>query len=321
MVKKIFKWTGILVLSAIIVLLIVVQFLHKRTFDAPYPDITASSDSATIARGKYLVYGAAHCADCHSPQGTEAEVDAGNVVPLSGGRVFSIPPGELYTPNLTPDPTGIGNLKDQEIARALRYGVSSKGTALFDFMPFHNTSDEDLRAIISYLRSTEPVKNIVPENNYSLLGKVLKSFVIGPVGPSQEITRDMKPDSSIEYGKYLAVSVANCRGCHTDRDLKTGAFVGKEYAGGFEVESQVDKNYLFYSPNITPHPSTGKMFGWTEEQFIARFRKGKVHPESPMPWGPFSRLDEMELKAIYRFLQTIEPVDKTIAMTFRKKEG
>jgi mono/diheme cytochrome c family protein len=320
MTKKIFKWTGLVLLAIVLSLLVTVQFLHTKKFNAPYPNIAASTDSAVIARGKYLVYGAAHCADCHSPEGTEKSVDAGKEVPLSGGRVFSIPPGDLYTPNLTPDASGIGKLQDKEIARSLRYGIRHDGTVLFDFMPFHNTSVEDLRAIISYLRSAQPVKNEVPKNEYSLLGKFLLSFVIKPVGPSMEIPAAIQPDSSIEYGKYLAYSVANCRGCHTDRDLKTGAFIGQEFAGGFELESQVDKNYLFYSPNITPHPKNGKMFGWTEEQFIDRFRKGKVYPQSPMPWGPFSRLDEKELKALYRYLQTVAPMEREVPNTYITKE-
>jgi hypothetical protein len=44
------------------------------------------------------------------------------------------------------------------IARSLRYGVARDGRALFDFMPFHNLSDEDLTAVISFLRSQQPVK-------------------------------------------------------------------------------------------------------------------------------------------------------------------
>jgi len=35
-----------------------------------------------------------------------------------------------------------------------------------------------------------------------------------------------EPDSTAAYGKYLAESVANCRGCHTNRDMMTGAYIG-----------------------------------------------------------------------------------------------
>jgi mono/diheme cytochrome c family protein len=316
MVKKIVKGTGVILLVLTLALLSFVALRQNRTFNAPYPAINATTDSAVIARGKYLVYGAAHCADCHSPVGMEEKVNAGETVPLSGGRAFVLPPVTLYVPNITPDPTGIGNWKDEVIARALRYGVGADGRALFDLMPFHNTSDEDLRAIISYLRSTPPVKNEVPKRTFTLLGRFINALALEPVGPSMKIPQSVSPDSSSAYGKYLAVSVANCRGCHTDRDLKTGAFIGKEYAGGFEIESPTDSKYTFYTPNISPDKHTGIMTSWTEEQFIRRFRQGKIIHQSPMPWGPFSRLDEQELKALYRFLQTIDPVEKKIEHTY-----
>lgn len=316
MLKKIFKWIGIIILLVIIGLVVTVSLRQNIVYSAPYPDIHASKDSAVIARGKYLVYGPAHCADCHSPMGMEASVNAGEEVPLSGGRIFKIPPGNIHVRNITPDVTGIGKYKDEEIARSLRYGVGVDGRALIDFMPFHNTSDDDLTAIISYLRTTKPVANVVPKNEYNLLGKILKAILIKPVGPTMDIPKSVKPDSTVEYGKYLATSVANCRGCHTERDLKTGAFVGKDYAGGFELESQVDPKYIFHTPNISPDKKTGHIYDWSEDIFLKRFRKGKLIAQSPMPWGPFGKMNDMEIKAIYRYLRTVEPVERNIEKVF-----
>ena len=278
--KKIFKWIGIILLLLIIVLVVSVAMRQNMKFDAPYPaGIHASKDSAVLARGKYLIYGPAHCADCHGPAGTEELVNKGQEVALSGGKVFDIPIGKFYPRNLTPDnETGIGKLTDEEIARSLRYGVGHDGRVLIDFMPFHNTSDEDLTAIISYLRSTEPVKNPIPANSYTMLGKVIKAFALKPTGPTGEVLKTIKQDSSIEYGKYLANSVANCRGCHTDRDLKTGAFVGKDFAGGFKMESMADKKYIFHTPNLTPDKNTGHITSWNEEVFPSSKRVSAVPP-------------------------------------------
>jgi len=312
MLKKIFKWIGIILIVLIVGLVSTIALRQNIKYDAPYPNIHASTDSAVIARGKYLVYGPAHCADCHGPAGTEVQVDKGEEVSLSGGKIFKIPIGTIHIRNITPDETGIGKLTDEEIARTLRYGVGYDGRALIDFMPFHNTSDDDLTAIISYLRTTEPVKNEIPNHEYNLLGTIIKALVIKPVGPNGEVAKSIKQDSSVEYGKYLATSVANCRGCHTERDLKTGAFVGPDFAGGFELESFVNKNYVFHTPNISPDQKTGHIYDWSEEMFISRFRKGKIIPESPMPWGPFGRMTDTELKAIYRFLKTITPVERKI---------
>jgi mono/diheme cytochrome c family protein len=311
MFKKIFKWAGIILLLLIIILALTVILKQNHKFNAPYPAIHASNDSAVLARGKYLVYGPAHCADCHGSLGSDDIVNKGGLVALPGGKVFELPIGKVYPKNITPDmETGIGNIPDSQIARSLRYGVGHDGRAMLDFMPFHNTSDEDLTAIISYLRTMEPVKNKVPDNSFNVLGKVMKAFVIRPTGPDDEVAKSVKQDSSVEYGKYLATYVANCRGCHTNRDLKSGAYIGPFFAGGFEMEG--DKNHIFHTPNISPDRKTGHIYNWTEEDFLNRFHKGKIYPQSPMPWGPFSHMSDMEIKAIYRFLQTIQPQENKV---------
>jgi mono/diheme cytochrome c family protein len=312
-IKKVFKWTGIILLLLIAGLSITVALRQNLKFDAPYPAITASKDSAVLARGKHLVYGPAHCADCHSPAGTDSLVNIGQLVELSGGKQFNLPIGTIYPPNITSDAeTGIGKFTDGELARAFRFGVGHTGNALFDFMPFHNACDDDLTAVISYLRTVRPVKKPTPPSSTNLLGKVIKAFVIKPVGPDGEPGKSVKEDSTAEYGKYLAMYVANCRGCHTDRDLKTGAYAGPFYAGGFAIESLVDDKYIFHTPNISPDKKTGHIYSWSEADFLQRFRKGKVYPQSPMPWGPFGQMSDLEIKAIYRFLQTVTPVDKKI---------
>jgi mono/diheme cytochrome c family protein len=127
-------------------------------------------------------------------------------------------------------------------------------------------------------------------------------------------------DSTVEYGRYLAHSVANCHGCHTDRSLATGEFLGEPFAGGLVFTPTPETGgFGFVTPNITPDPS-GKMEGWSEATFIARMRGGRIHQGSPMPWGPFSRMTDSDIKAIYRYLRTVEPVKKTIVKTMYKPE-
>jgi mono/diheme cytochrome c family protein len=123
-------------------------------------------------------------------------------------------------------------------------------------------------------------------------------------------------DTSANYGQYLANSVANCRGCHTNRDLMTGAFTGEDYSGGLVFEEPTDSGtYVLTTPNLTPD-ATGRLKGWTRQQFIDRFRKGTMIKQTHMPWGPFSRMSDDELKAIYEFLQTVKPVHNEIKETF-----
>ncbi len=317
MLKKILKWTGIIVLLLVIGITIYVSSRQNRTYDAPFPQVHISNDSATLAKGEYLVYGPAHCADCHGDQSKLDIINEGGKVPLTGGYVFKIPPGEFYVPNITPDPeTGIGNVPDSVLARSLRYGVRRDGTVLFDFMPFHNTSDEDLSAILSYIRYSEPVKHEVPPTQLNVLGKIVNAFMIEPVGPSGDVPKNITPDTSIEYGKYLAHSVANCAGCHTRRDLMTGAFIGEYFAGGFQMESILEPaKYACVTPNLTPDPETGVMAEWSEATFINRFKAGKLIKHSPMAWGPFKRMSDNDLKAIYRYLKTVKPVKNKVEKT------
>lgn len=301
--KKILKWTGIVLALLIVALSVTTAARQHLKYDAPYPDIKASTDTAVINRGRHLVYSSAHCINCHHQGNADSLIALGQEPALSGGVVFDLPVGKIYSKNITPDSvTGIGKFTDGEIARALRYGVHPDGTAVFDFMPFHNTSDEDLTAIISYLRSQKPVTNPVPDHKPNLLGYLVKAFMVKPVGPSGDVPKAVTPDTTATYGKYLAVNVAECNGCHTKRDI-SGAFIGEPFAGGNDIDG-------FITPNLTPD-SSGRIFKWTRQNFIERFRMGKLYPKSPMPWNSFKRMTDDELTAIYHYLHTVRPV-KTV---------
>lgn len=310
----------LIVLVVLITVLIVFIFMTwDKTYDAPYPNITASQDSTMIARGKYLAFGPAHCSTCHVPIDKIMEVENGLEIPLSGGWELNIPPGTFRAPNLTPDmETGIGKYSDGELARTLRHSVNPDHHAIFPFMPFQEISDEDLIAIISFLRSQKAVSHDVKKSELSFIGKAIYAFgLIKPVGPKNTPPISVAKDATIEYGSYIADKVANCRGCHTKRDLKTGAFIGTDYAGGMIFpQDDFTMGKIFVTPNITPDKETGVMTKWSEEMFVNRFQAGRIHEGTPMPWGAFSRIDEVELKALYRFLQSLDPVknrvDKTV---------
>ncbi len=301
--KKILKWMGIVLLMLIAVLSVVVAARQHVEFDAPYPGISTSKDSAVIARGRHLVFSIAHCADCHSTQNTDSLLALGIEPALSGGYKFELPIGNIYTRNITSDTaTGIGKLSDAELARTLYYGVGSDGRAIFDFMPFHNISETDMQAILSYLRTQKPVYNKVPDNEINLLGKVIKAFLLKPTGPKGEIPKTITPDTTATYGAYMVNSLGNCSGCHTKRDPMTGAYIGEHLAGGNEFD---EKGYKYVTPNISSD-SSGRLFSWTFENFKARFRLGKADKHSPMPWNSYKQMTDDELKAIFNYLKTIK---------------
>ncbi|MDZ7847195.1 MAG: hypothetical protein U5L96_10710 [Owenweeksia sp.] len=57
------------------------------------------------------------------------------------------------------------------------------------------------------------------------------------------------------------------------------------------------------------------MADWDFETFKMRMRKGRLHKNSPMPWGSFAQTDDTDLKALYEFFQSLEPVKNEIAQT------
>lgn len=310
-VLRILALLGLLIIG----LISFVSLKGNPNFESPTQHLVASKDSAIIARGRYLAYGPAHCASCHTPMDRKVDIDHGIEVPMSGGWELTIPPGTFRAANLTPDmETGIGNLTDDQLVRAMRYSINHKGKMMFPFMPFQEMSDEDVVALISYLRWQQPVKNEMKATEFSFLGKALIAFgATKPVFPITEPPASVKVDTSIEYGAYIANKVANCVGCHTEIDLKTGEQLGPKFAGGMVFPADAySEGYTFISPNITPDKETGSMAKMTEQDFIARFRKGRVFSGSQMPWGSFSRMNELELKAVYRYIQSLAPVNRKI---------
>jgi mono/diheme cytochrome c family protein len=307
MIRKILKWTGLVILFIVAGVSVATAFRQHLTYTAPYPGIKASADTAIIAKGRRLVLGPGHCVDCHSTvKNVDSLLGRGQEPALSGGLPFKLPFGTFYTRNLTPDSaTGIGGMTDGEIARVLRYSVKKNGEAVLPFMPFQNMSDDDLTAVISYLRSIKPVKNKIPDHEYNVMGQVIKAFLIEPTGPTEPVKAVVKPDTTIAYGRHLVMAVANCNECHTKRN-GIGQYVGEPLAGGIEFEEEGKATLI--SPNLTPHPS-GRIYGWSQQDFIKRFRMGKIIKHSHMPWESYGRMTDEELKAIYKYLKTVKPVD------------
>jgi mono/diheme cytochrome c family protein len=283
-------------------------------FDPPYPEIAASSDSSVIERGRYIVRNLAPCAACHAGPDHRTAYANGEDVPLTGGYVFDIPPGEFYSRNLTPDPeTGLGKVSDRAIARALRSGVGHDGRALLPFMEMQGLSDEDLQAVVSYLRTQQPVRSTVPPHHYNVLGKVVKATVLAkPLGPATPPPARAPRGATIENGRYLVESVSLCWSCHTERSQMSGELTGPRFGGTTGFTDADDPLHSWSPPNITSDPETGRLGKMSEEQFVARFRQGRTIPGSPMPWPSFSRIAEDDLRAIYRYLKSVPPVKREV---------
>ena len=322
MIKKILLAILIVIVIAIVSFFIYVQSSWDKTYEIAYPDLKTSSDSAIIAKGEYLVHGPAHCSNCHvSSWQAMINADSGIDEPLIGGVRFPLGPlGELSPANLTSDTeTGLGRYSDGEIFRMMRHAVKPDGTASMALMmPFWNMADEDLEAVVSYLRTLEPIKNEIEAPEWTFMGKMIRTMaptfkpIYNPNPPDK--APPMAP--TIERGEYISKYVANCVGCHTPRDMMTYEPIGPEYSGGMEFEPLptlheklgIDPNLWHRSPNITPHPESALSKFKNLKEWKDRFRIGRSIPISAMHWGPFSKMSDEDLEALWVYLHSLDPV-------------
>jgi len=119
--------------------------------------IVAPPRGDLVRYGAYLAGPLGHCIDCHTPwvQGIPDMQQVG-----AGGNPFKGPWGVTVSRNLTPHESGLKGWSDAEIARAIRTGRSRDGSALRPPMAFdwyRNIDDEDMSALIAYLRSLKPL--------------------------------------------------------------------------------------------------------------------------------------------------------------------
>lgn len=134
----------------------------------PVSGVSTPSRNDKVKYGEYLAT-IAHCNECHTPPGPNGGPRNYEKEMGAGGRVFfPLPKKPVRSANITPDKeTGIGGWSDAEIKRALTQGVSRNGRKLNTQMPypyFQHMTDEDLDAVVAYLRTMQPVSNRVAPN-------------------------------------------------------------------------------------------------------------------------------------------------------------
>jgi mono/diheme cytochrome c family protein len=263
---------------------------------------------------------------CHSVDDRKKPELVKGEPPFSGGLEFDMGPIAItWAANLTPDPeTGIGKRTDAELARTIRHGVLPDGSlSIFMRYSVGVLSDEDIVAILSYLRSRPPVKKEMKRGHWRLLGAAMSPMMtLGPrmtappagVQPSPEPS----PEPSLARGEYLADSVAFCVGCHSAFDMKTFENVGPKAGGGsVEPSHGDDKDMEFAPPNLTSDP-TGYTGRTDEDSFIKRLRGGRAVATSVMPWEAFSQMTESDARSIYRYLKSLPPVKNETGPVYRK---
>lgn len=313
--KKAMKIVGIV--FAVIILAALGGFIY---FNSVYPDVSPAasvkvkSTPEKIERGKYLANHVALCMDCHSTRNWN--YISGPITPGTegkGGDRFGKElglPGVVYARNITP--AALKDWTDGEIIRAITSGVSKHGNVLFPMMPYVNYNqmcEEDLHAIVSYLRTIKPIPNKIPDTEIDFP----VNYLIRTVPKNYTASKMPDKNNKMAYGKYM-ITIAGCADCHSQSD-KNGPIKGMEYAGGTEIKLPWG---TLRSANLTPDKETG-IGGWTKETFIARFKSfssdssrhmpaEKNGFNTIMPWTMYAGMSEEDLGAIYDYLHSLKPV-------------
>jgi mono/diheme cytochrome c family protein len=252
-----------------------------------------------LERGAYLVRHVAACGNCHTPMNADGPVEGRE---LAGRHVLSIPPFDAWAPNITP--AAIGDWSDAEIGRAIREGIRPDGRVLGPPMAFElyrAISDEDLAAIIAYLRALPPVENEVQRSVYRI--PLPESY-----GPPLDKVTAPEPGETVEYGAYLAGPVAHCIECHTPMEGLHHDYENRTGAGGRDLSGPWGPAF---SANLTPAPHA--LARWTDDEIIAMIRTG-LRPDGsamtpPMGYGYYSGMSDRDARAIVAYLRSLPPVD------------
>jgi mono/diheme cytochrome c family protein len=271
---------------------------------APLPDL--------VAKGRYVFAASGGCG-CHTETGKAATgLNA-------GGRRFDAPFGTVYSTNITPHrETGIGAWTDDQIIAGIRLGRRPNGERIIPIHPFttfNGMAEEDLRALVAYLRSLPPIdrpnqpkKISVPLFESVFLPAWLAAFV------SKETPPPHAPTSGPARGEYLVRIVGHCGECHTPRGITQAVDNSRFLAGN----PKGPENSVV--PNITPEKDTG--LTWSEEEIAYYMETGNT-PGGDVAGGlmmeviqgtsvGYKDMTKADLQAIARYLKSVPPIKNKV---------
>jgi len=272
--------------------------------------LAADDPAARLARGAYLMNGPVACANCHTPRGPDFSFLPG--MDYAGGFKIVDPAFEVYSANITPDKeTGIGAWTDAQIITAIREGRTREGRINFPPMPvptYNAMSDDDVKAIVAFLRSVKPVRNQVPEPKYRIPQQAMPPAKGLPAPPAGD---------KGGTGRYIVTALAHCFECHTGPNAKGEPdFEHLMGAGGMTIT--LAPGATVKTANITPDPETG-IGKWSDADIKRALTEG-LRPDGrrlapPMPFPFFKNMTGEDLDAVVAYLRTIPPIRNAVART------
>jgi hypothetical protein len=298
--------------------------------DAPAGDAPGGDAPAALteqqARGKYLVDHVIACPECHTPRLPTGALDMSKYMAGDTACFVKLPNNDcIYTRNLTPHVTGLGNRTAAEIKKMIREGLRPAAAgeeALHPIMPYYvfgNMDAEDADAIVAYLQALPPIQNTIP-----LKGA---SFVVAMPAPAIDMAAVPEPaddydnPSAAARGRYLATQVGLCVECHTPHLMAgpTALDETKFFHGGesFDVPTGPMMMVTARSKNLTPD-ATG-LGTWTVDDIVKVLKEGKDKMNNgicpPMPVGPmasYGGLTTQDARDIAHYLKSIPPATSMV---------
>ncbi len=310
----------------------------KATPDAAPPD----ASNVAVERGRYIMNTLGACTFCHTPLLPDGSRDQTRLLAGVDCFVDAIGPGMgdpngemgcISTRNLTNHATGLMNATDAQIKDAIKNGNRTDGKKLIPVMPywvFHNMTDEDLDAIIAYLRTVPGVDHQVTPNQPPFAAINDNGPVATPI-PLTDIPMPTTASASAMRGRYLSSMAGLCIDCHTpDRvDMMgmpqlfpTPVDTSRSYGGGRAFPKEAlglvapgfDYPDIIVTRNLTPH-ATG-LAGFTLAQIKNAIANGKDPNGNAVCAGthgsmisPYAALEPEDLDDIATYISLLPPVD------------
>jgi cytochrome c553 len=275
------KWLGlgvgaltVLALGAAAFVYLLSERMIRKTYDLPRSSIAFPTESIVLTGGQRLATVRGCYNGCHGER-------------LDGGVFIDQPLlARLVAPNLT---RVVAQYSDAELERVIRHGVRRNGRSTLG-MPssmFYHLSDQDLGAIIAFLRSAPVTEGPATEISLGPLARL--GLALGKYQPQAELIDHDAPrlavrDTSdhITFGKYLALT--SCTECH-----------------GLDLRGNPDRS----TPNL------GIAATYSEEDFARLMRTGnalggrELRLMSDVARRRFSHLTAGEIKALHSYLSTL----------------
>lgn len=293
---------------AINVMVIAIIISCKTRFTTTKANYTAVKSTEAFERGKELTFSI--CAGCHYDR---------SVNKFIGTQIHDVPGivGKVYSANLTHSQSnGITlHYSDAGIRHLLKTGIARDGRFL-SYMLRPNMAEEDINAIIVYLRSDDPAVSAADTTigltHFTFIGKAYMNLHAKPVAYQQGIKLPAA-NNEVAMGYYL-VDNLGCFHCHSKSLTKLDYLHPDQtpgyLAGGMKMKGEKGMNIR--ASNITPDQMTG-IGNYTKEQFRKALFDGKAPDRELKPPMPkFTKLKTSEIDAIYAYLKTVPAQNHTI---------